>query len=44
MLHNSFSENRPVYEIAWKNTVQSEVQRMCFACFIPKATNHAQNI
>jgi hypothetical protein len=37
-------ENRAVYEIMWKNTVepdrpQTAVWRMRFACWIPKATN-----
>jgi hypothetical protein len=39
-----FSENRAVYEIMWKNTVQPgrpqmTVLRMRIACWIPKATN-----
>jgi hypothetical protein len=37
-------ENRAVYEIMWKNTVQLDspqmtIWRMRFACWIPKATD-----
>ena len=39
-----FVENRAVYEIMWKNTVQPDwsqmtIRRMRIACWIPKATN-----
>jgi hypothetical protein len=39
-----FSENRDVYEIIWKNTVergrsQMTIWRMRIACWIPKATD-----
>jgi len=39
-----FPENRAVYEIMWKNTIQPfrsqmTVWRMRIACLIPKATN-----
>jgi hypothetical protein len=39
-----FPENRAVYEIMWKNTVergrpQLTIWRMRIACWIPKATN-----
>jgi len=39
-----FPENRAVYEILWKNTVQPSwllmtIRRMCVACWIRKATN-----
>jgi len=40
-----FGENYTLYEIVWKTlwfrkaTDDSKVQRMCFACFIPNATN-----
>ena len=39
-----FSENRAVYEINWKNIVQSDrtqmtIRRMRIACCIPKTTN-----
>jgi len=33
----TFPENRAVYEIMWKNTV--ELRRPCIACCVPKATN-----
>ena len=33
----TFLENRAVYKITWKNTVES--RRPCIACCIPKATN-----
>ena len=45
-----FFENRAVYEIMWKNTVetgrrQMTVWRMRIACWIPKATNtHSQYV
>jgi hypothetical protein len=43
----NFSENRAVYEIMWKNTVAPDrpqmtvcvLRRMCFACWITKATD-----
>jgi hypothetical protein len=40
----SFPENRAVYEIMWKNSVeacmpQMTIRRMHIACWIPKATN-----
>jgi len=36
--------NRAVYEITWKNILepirpQTTIWRVCFACWIPKATN-----
>jgi hypothetical protein len=41
-----FSENRAVYEIMWRNTVQPDratdvsiIRRMRFACWITKATD-----
>jgi len=39
-----FFENHAVYEIMWKNMVQSDkpqmtIWRMRIACWIPKATN-----
>ena len=43
--NNFFSENRVVYDIMWKNTVDPDrpqiktVRRMPFACSIPKAIN-----
>jgi len=43
-----FFENRAVYEIMWKNTVQRDrsqmtVWQMRIACWIPNATNaHSQ--
>jgi len=49
MFNNFFFENRAVYEIMWKNTVelgrpQTIIWRMRTACWIPKATNtHSQN-
>jgi len=45
MSNNFFSfENRAVYEILWKNTVdpgrpQTTIRRMRIACWMPKATN-----
>jgi hypothetical protein len=47
-----FSENRAVYEIMWKNTVQTRqatgdniIRRMRFACWITKATDiHTQYV
>jgi len=44
MFHHFFFENRAVYEIMWKNTVepgwpQMKMRRMRIACRIPKATN-----
>jgi len=45
MSNNFFSfENRAVYEILWKNTVdpgrpQMTIWRMRIACWVPKATN-----
>jgi len=47
-----FSENRAVYEIMWKNTVdpdrrQMTIWRMRIACWITKATNthtHSQYV
>ena len=41
---NFFSENLAIYEITWKNLVQSDrpqtgVRRMRFACWITRATN-----
>ena len=41
---NIFFENRAVYEIMWKNTVEPDrpqmaIWRMRIACWIPKATN-----
>jgi len=44
----TFSENRTVYEIMWKNfeepgRTQMTIWRMRIACWIPKATNtHSQ--
>jgi hypothetical protein len=43
-LINSFTENRAIYEIMWKNIVQPyrrqmTIWRMRIACWIPKATN-----
>ena len=43
-LNNFFSENRAVYEIMWKNIVQSDrpqvtIRRMCVTCWITKATD-----
>jgi hypothetical protein len=42
MLKKFVSENRAVYEIMWKNTVQPDrpqmtIRRMRFACWISKA-------
>jgi len=44
VFNNPFFENRAVYEIMWKNTVeqgrpQMAIWRMHIACWIPKATN-----
>ena len=44
MFNNLVTENRAVYEIMWKNTVQPgrpqiKIWRMHIACWIPKATN-----
>jgi len=44
MFSNFFPENRAVYEITWKNTVepgrpQMTVWRMRFLCWISKATD-----
>jgi hypothetical protein len=44
VLNNFFFENRPVCEIMWKNTVESDgpkmtIWRMHIACWIPKVTN-----
>jgi hypothetical protein len=44
MFNNFFSENRAVYEIAWKNMVEPErlqmtLWRMRFSCWISKASN-----
>ena len=41
---SSFLDNGTVYEIMWKNTIESErqqmtIRRMRIACWIPKATN-----
>jgi hypothetical protein len=46
---NSFFENRDLYEIMWKNTVepggsQMTMRRTYIACWIPKATTHTQNM
>jgi hypothetical protein len=46
MFNNFFSENRALYEIMWKNMVESDralmtiriIRRMRFACWINKAT------
>jgi hypothetical protein len=43
-MFNIFSQNRVVYKIMWKNTVeldrpQIKIWRMRIACWIPKATN-----
>jgi hypothetical protein len=40
----TFFENRAIYEIMWKNTVepgkpQMKIRHMRNACWIPKATN-----
>jgi len=44
---NFFFENRVVYEITWKNTVergrpQMTIWRLRTACWIPKATKNTQ--
>jgi len=42
MINNSFSENRAVYEIMWKNIAQRGGPQMKIwriACWIPEATN-----
>jgi hypothetical protein len=44
MFNNVFFENRAVYEIMWKNTVQRDrpqmkIWRMSISCCVPKATN-----
>jgi len=44
MFNNFFPENRAVYEIMWKNTVepsrsQMTIWRMRIACWIHKATD-----
>jgi hypothetical protein len=44
IFNDFFFENRAVYEIMWKNTVergrpQMTIWRMRIACWIPKATN-----
>jgi hypothetical protein len=44
VLSNFFLENRAVYEIMWKNTVergrpQMTIWRMRITCWIPKATD-----
>jgi len=50
MLNKNFPENRTVYEIMWKNTVergrsQMKIWRMRIACWISKATNtHTQAV
>jgi uncharacterized protein with von Willebrand factor type A (vWA) domain len=41
---NYFLENRTLYEIRWKNTLERgrphiTIWRMLIACWIPKATN-----
>jgi len=47
---NIFLENRAVYEVMWKNSVQPEgphttVWRMRIACSIPRATNtHSEHV
>jgi hypothetical protein len=54
MFNNSFSENRAVYEITWKDilpctarhTTDDSIMRcMPFACWIPKATDtHSEHV
>jgi hypothetical protein len=44
-----FFENRAVYEIIWKNTVerggpQMTIWRMRIACWITKANKHTQTV
>ena len=44
LFNTFFSENRPVYQIIWKNTVkpdmpQMTISRVRFACCTPKATD-----
>ena len=41
MFKNVFFRNRAVYEIMWKNTVESgrTIWRVLIACWIPKITN-----
>jgi hypothetical protein len=44
MFSNFFFENRAVYEIMWRKTVESDrpqaaIWRMRILCWIPKATN-----
>ena len=49
MFNDFFFENLVVYEIMWKNTVQSDVPQMkiwrtCVLCWMTEATKkHAQN-
>jgi hypothetical protein len=50
VFNNFVPYNRAVYEIMWKNTVETDrsqvaVWRMRFACLIPKVTNtHSQYV
>jgi hypothetical protein len=44
MFNNFFSENRAVYEIMWKNILDTDrpqmtIWRMRIACWMPNATN-----
>lgn len=48
-MFSNFSENRAVYKIMWKNTVESErpqmtLGRMRIVCWVPKAHTHIQNM
>jgi len=50
MFSNDYNENRALYEIMWKNTLepgrlQMTILCMRIACWIPKATNtHSQYV
>jgi hypothetical protein len=50
MFNNFSPENRTVYEIMWKNTVESDrpqmiiIPLMRFACWITEAKTHTQNM
>jgi len=45
MFNNFFFENRAVYEITWKNFVETDRRmRMRIASCLPKATKTTENI
>jgi len=50
MFNNFFPENRSVYEMMWKNVVESDgsqmtIWRIRISRWVPKATNtHTQNV